>query len=226
MIAIKDMCDNKPDGYRCFFCFKCMYASEQRMQCLETLRTFIRDDCQPTCFVYPWLLNIETEPYLCMACVNWQRRCSIRGKKHLRKVSRQRQGATFEFTPKPFLQMDQIILFLLNPGKFYLPDQRCLPKLLNSLCEEGNPMQHIAPPNVIGIAKTVEKHTLLGMVKAWWHWNKNTHFMLYSSTARMIRGMVNGRHDVMDAVEVESLDEGAEELDDLLEKDADFCMEI
>ena len=99
------------------FCCLCGISVEgprKRFCNSETFPAFIRDKCMRTPFVHA-LLTSGADPSrrytVCIPCVNWKRRVETSGLKRYRK---------------PYLQLDSLILYLLQPGIRPEPDHRCM----------------------------------------------------------------------------------------------------
>ena len=68
----------------------------------------------------------EEHATLCIPCLNWKRRTMRRSR-------------------KVYLQIDQMICYILQPGRMNEPDQRCVQRLLKALADDGNPLSSSAP---------------------------------------------------------------------------------
>ena len=71
----------------------------------------MREKVKPTPFVQAWLAGrdrgeLEDREALCVPCVNWRRRVT---------------NGSLKKNRRPYLQLDQLILYLLHPGRPRLP---------------------------------------------------------------------------------------------------------
>ena len=188
----------------CFFCQKSLDDRKRaRAQDMSYLHTFLTQKCHVTPFLYRFLLNIssneqlaEITPMICIACVNWKLRCGNGLLARSRNSnSRRRHCMSYptKFT-RPLLQIDQLLLFLVNPGKHFLPDRRCLLRLIESMQNKGNVfLQTIIPQNVLHIVTQIDIQSPLivnDMIRAWWEYNNQPVFMMHSETARLVRNML------------------------------------
>ena len=153
------------------------------------------DYCRPTEFVYQVFASLKGNRRLplCIACVNWQRRCS--------KGQRKRCNGK-----KPMLLMDHFITFMLEPGKTIVPDQRCGLRLVKALLSELDAKSEeprefessalaLMPVQVqvmvSGLPRDISGETLLPqLVKAWWEFNGRTVFFAHNLTAKLVRKMI------------------------------------
>jgi hypothetical protein len=85
----------------------------------DVLKQLVIRKCIPTAYVYSCVVNYRGagKHTVCIACVNWTRRLSIRKGKDL-----------------VFIPIDNVILFVMQPGEYLEPDKRTLVRLLHSLC--------------------------------------------------------------------------------------------
>jgi hypothetical protein len=91
----------------------------RRYKKYDAMTDLVIAKCIPTSFVYSSVIKYHGENgkhTVCIACVNWTRRLSL--KKEVDLV---------------FIPMDNLILFVINPGKYPEPDKRTLVRLLRSL---------------------------------------------------------------------------------------------
>lgn len=156
-----------------------------------------------TTFISKWLINLtekdvkHAQPKLCIPCVNWKRRCvySLIAKKNTPTKPALQRKTTFKpqrFT-KPLLQIDQMILFAMNPGKFLLPDKRCVLRLIDSLKDSENYLVRLAVPDaakeiVSGVTEREDKKLIVcQLTHSWWKYNGYTHFFTHAGTARLVR---------------------------------------
>jgi hypothetical protein len=95
---------------------------------------------------------------------------------------------------KPLLQIDQMILFVIYPGKFMLPDRRCLARLVESMQDTTNIiLQQIMPTNVQYIFEHMKKGStslVHDIMHSWWLYNNQPHFLMHPSTAKLVRNML------------------------------------
>ncbi len=181
------------DGEPCLFCGIVLLASDKKKRCKTqaSIRDFVVDFCRPTSFIYPFFANLKGDRRvpLCIACVNWQRRCS--------KGQRKRCNGR-----KPMLLMDHFVAFMLEPGKTMVPDQRCALRLVRALLAaldsgarptgrllDRMPVQ--VQVMVSGLPRDVTGETLLPqLVKAWWEFNGRSVFFAHNLTAKLVRKMI------------------------------------
>lgn len=186
--------------YHCFLCFRNIEREESRRVEKSGMRKFIKEECQPTPFVWEWLQNIDMPCSLCLSCFNWQRRCV---RKHSRKNKREsfsKSSRLLKQPLKPFLQLDQMIMFFMMPGRYTMPDHRSFPRLIQTMCDPMNPVHAMIPINVRHIIMQVQEFSSEGGVKAWWDFNNRTHFMQSPSTAKMVRYLLK-KEEEMDRME-------------------------
>ena len=188
----------------CFFCQKVLDDKRRaRTQDMTYLNAFLTQKCHATPFLYRSLLNItsseqlsDISPMVCIACVNWKLRCGNGLLARSRNSNSRRRHCTSyptKFT-RPLLQIDQLLLFLVNPGKHFLPDRRCLLRLIESMQNRDNVfLQSIMPQNVLTIVGQVDTRSPLvvnDLIRAWWEYNNQPVFMMHSETARLVRNML------------------------------------
>ena len=104
-----------PDS--CALCGIWVHAPHRRFQDAVELKAFVQKHCKPTPFLYKAMDDTPVgrpRVPLCIACVNWKRRCG---------------HGLLKRNAKPFLQMDHLITYLLEPGKTPEPDRRCMQRL-------------------------------------------------------------------------------------------------
>ncbi len=147
---------------------------KRRFQPREEVRKFVADRCRPTPFAHLHLINGQTAGRggLCIPCVNWKRRASGTG---LRRCAR------------PLLQIDQIILYMLDPGSVPEPDQRCMDRLFRALRLPDNPLRASYPLPVQTMLGTIQGNTYLHAVAAWWEYNERTEFFQSAGQAKRVR---------------------------------------
>ena len=182
-----------PTSDSCLFCGTVLQSSDMRKRCKTpaSIREFVKEYCRPTAFIYPVFAEIRGDRRvpLCIACVNWQRRCS--------KGQRKRCNGK-----KPMLLMDHFVAFMLEPGKTIVPDQRCTLRLVKALLAgldgegSGEPLGLSLMPvqvqaMVARLPRDITSETLLPqLVKAWWEFNGKTVFFAHNLTAKLVRKMI------------------------------------
>jgi hypothetical protein len=164
----------------------------KRKRSMRSIGQFVAARCQPTPYGYNFFSSAHGEErvLLCISCVNWQRRASGAGRKKALQ------------TKKPMLLMDQIILFMLEPGTIQFPDQRCVSRLVTSLKTMGDGSIDWVPRLILGLMP-VQVQTMIGMlpllptesmlnaiVRVWWEFNGRTVFFSHHLTAKLVRKMV------------------------------------
>ena len=195
----------------CVFCGTPLTCEDKRKRCKtkSKLGEFVGRFCRPTEVVYPHLARLKGEDRLplCIPCVNWQRRCG--------QGQRKRCGGE-----KPYLLADHFVIFMLEPGRVTVPDQRCTLRLINALANEecAKPLLGLMPvqvqamvgviagrisPAVGGMAiqdpqgprvprqRILTTENLLNeLVRAWWEYNGRTVFFAHNVTAKLVRKMI------------------------------------
>ena len=128
----------------------------------DAMNDLISRKCTPTSFVYACVTQYKGNTgkhTVCIACVNWTRSVlatalwistamichSIDTWRFFvhRRLSLKKGSTQF------FIPMDNLLLFVINPGKYPEPDKRTLVRLLRSLCNEytlDNASQHCTSP--------------------------------------------------------------------------------
>lgn len=173
----------------CIFCgVKLAEKSQNRRRALTSIRHFVQTRCQPTPYAFERLAGMEEagRALVCIPCVNWQRRCAGRQGKRVH------------------LLLDQLILFLLEPGKTPMPDQRCALRLIKSLRAGGDDwvvhtLRQQTPVPVLAIVDGLREEDLRAgilpdaLVRAWWDYNGRTVFFAHHQTAKLVRRAVKGR---------------------------------
>jgi hypothetical protein len=97
------------------------------------------------------------------------------------------------------LQLDQMILFLLQPGRFPEPDHRCMERLVKAVRQPDNLYHRVFPMPVQWITRRIEGDTFQHCVAAWWLYNNKTEFFASPQEAKRVRGVVkNGLVDPAD----------------------------
>ncbi len=100
--------------------------------------------------------------------------------------------------------MDQIALFMLEPGTIPFPDQRCALRLVMSLKNSVDGSTDWVPKLLLGLMP-VQVQTMIGMlpsqptdgvlnaiVRVWWEYNGRTAFFAHHLTAKLVRKMIKG----------------------------------
>jgi hypothetical protein len=179
----------------------------KRKRSLTSIGQFVSTRCQPTPYGHRHFSNVKGEDrvLLCISCVNWQRRACGPGKRKPGPVR------------KPLLLMDQVALFMMEPGVLPFPDQRCVLRLVMSLRTPGTDW---VPKLLLGLMPVpvqtmismlpdqVEGSVLTALVRVWWDYNGNTVFFSHHLTAKLVRKMIKG---------VRTLDSGGSGLELALE---------
>ncbi len=180
------------DGH-CWICQQNLNGQYQRILNRDMLRKFVKDKCQPTPFLYTYLLSFDLAPILCTPCVNWKRRCIMgtltRSSTKEKPVDGRTSHAIKKF-PKPLLQIDQLIMYFLQPGRYQLPDKRCLCRLMFAMRDTDSLLSRILPMCVRSMIAMTEGDTDLDIVRAWWQYNNKTHFLRHAATARLVRAVI------------------------------------
>lgn len=146
---------------------------------------FVVEQCKPTPFLHALLTAAlpgegKRKQALCIPCVNWKRRAE--------------QGV-LRRTSSPMLQLDQMTLFLLQPGKHLEPDQRCMERLVSAVRQPGNPyFRLVFPLPVQRIVRDIRGNTFQDCVMAWWEYNGRTEFFASAQEARRVRCALKAGH--------------------------------
>lgn len=90
----------------------------------------------------------------------------------------------------PLLQIDQLVLFLMDPGRFQEPDNRCMVRLMMAIRQEDNPFYHMFPLPVKTIIHTIKDNTYHHAVLAWWNYNGRTQFFSHAKQVRRVRYVI------------------------------------
>lgn len=151
---------------------------KRRFQCPAEIQAFVVRRCKATPFLYAHLMRQEGHAVkrqaLCIPCVNWKRRVDSR--------------AGLKRTRRPMLQLDQLIVYLLQPGKHQEPDHRCMERLVRAVRQgNANPFACVLPTPVRTIASSIAGDTYLDCVMAWWEYNGKTEFFASAQEARRVR---------------------------------------
>lgn len=160
----------------CSFCGITLVGRKRRLFCPREGLRFVSEQCKPTPFLYSFLTNklpclSEKQP-LCIPCVNWKRRA---------------EHGKLKRTSMPMLQLDQMVLFLMQPGKHQEPDMRCMERLVVAVRQQSNPYRPILPLPVQTITLAIKGDTYLHCVAAWWEYNNRTAFFASTQEARRVR---------------------------------------
>ena len=102
------------------------------------------------------------------------------------------------------LLIDQVALFMLEPGTIPFPDQRCALRLVMSLKNSLHGSTDWVPNLLLGLMP-VQVQTMIGMIPAqptdgilnaivrvWWDYNGRTAFFAHHLTAKLVRKMIKG----------------------------------
>ena len=146
-------------------------------------RAFILAKCKPSPFLYRLISSNNvgsSREGICIPCVNWKRRVEIGGLKR---------------TKQPFLQLDQLICYLMQPGIHVEPDQRCMVRLIAGARQPDNPYRCVFPVPVATILDAVKENTYHACVFAWWEYNGRTEFFSSGHEARRVRSVVKSLLD-------------------------------
>ena len=156
----------------CFFCGISLPRNRQRRyKPSQDLQEFVRARCVPTPLAYACITEadgLREESPVCIPCINWKRRAGVRGQKQ-------------------YLQVDQLIAYILQPGRMDELDQRCVGRLIDALADPSNPLAPSLPLPVSAIVKRLDAHDLPSIVRAWWELNGRTRFFRHAQTARLVR---------------------------------------
>jgi len=158
----------------CLLCGMRLCGMKRRFQPREDVRKFVLAKCRPTPFAYLHIVNGKAPGRggLCIPCVNWKRRANGTG---LRRCAR------------PLLQLDQLMLFMLDPGGVPEPDQRCMDRLFRALRQADNPLRASFPLPVQTMLGSLGGNTYLHAVAAWWEYNDRTDFFQSAGQAKRVR---------------------------------------
>lgn len=163
-----------PDN-RCALCGIDLRGARRRFQVYDELKAFVVARCQPTPFVYEALVarSGSHRQCMCIPCVNWKRR--VNGKGGLKRCAR------------PLLQLDQLILFLMQPGVVLEPDSRCTDRLFRAIKQACNPYRPSYPFPVACILEAMRGDSYAHAVTAWWEFNGRTEFFRSPGEAKRVR---------------------------------------
>jgi hypothetical protein len=156
----------------CFLCGITLPENRQRRyKPSAELQAFVRARCVPTPLAYACIdeaAGLPEESPVCIACINWKRRAGCRGKKQ-------------------HLQVDQLAMYVMQPGRMAELDQRCVGRLLDALADPTSPFARCLPLPVTEIVSRLEAHDVPSITKAWWDFNARTRFFRHPQTARLVR---------------------------------------
>lgn len=128
---------------QCVLCGILLQGRKRRLFCPVEGVKFITERCKATPFLHAFLENTlprqTTKLGLCIPCVNWKRRA---------------ERGTLRRTARPMLQLDQMILFLMQPGKHQEPDHRCMERLVEAVRQAGNPYRCAPVPSFFFLRAT------------------------------------------------------------------------
>lgn len=173
-----------PRSTHCAFCgINLQYGLKRRLFNADQGHRFVLQRCKETPFVYPVLTRppipsdgeSSGKQYLCIPCVNWKRRA---------------EHGRLKRTRQPMLQLDQMILFLLQPGRFQEPDHRCMERLVVAVRQPDNLYRGIFPAPVQRIIQDISGNTYQHCVAAWWVFNGKTEFFSSPQEAKRVRSAV------------------------------------
>ena len=194
---LPDQVGPRPLDSFCIFCGGHIPPSavyNKRKRTLTSLSQFVSARCHATPYGYQYFSTAKGEDkvLLCISCVNWQRRSSLR-----RKSGK-----------KPLLLMDQVALFMMEPGTTPFPDQRCVLRLVRSLrnCDHWVPklllgLMPVPVQTMIGmLPERLEGSMLNAIVKVWWDYNGKTSFLTHHLTAKLVRKMLKQASLSTDAI--------------------------
>ncbi len=100
----------------------------------------------------------------------------------------------------PMLLMDHFVMFMLEPGRTVVPDQRCALRLVKALLVEIDSGTYAATMQLMPVQvqvmvsklpRDISGDTLLPqLVKAWWEFNGRSVFFAHNLTAKLVRKMI------------------------------------
>ena len=152
---------------------------KRRFQAPADIQAFVARRCKDSPFLYAHVVNHKAHHSaakrqgLCIPCVNWKRRVG--------------SGAGLKRTRRPMLQFDQLVLYLLQPGKHQEPDHRCMERLVRAIRQATNPLACVLPTPVRTIVALIRGDTYFDCVMAWWEYNGRTEFFASAQEARRVR---------------------------------------
>lgn len=159
----------------CCLCGIKLAGLKRRYQTSLENAAFVSSRCKQSPFLFQLLASTERASQrqgVCIPCVNWKRRVDTCG------LRRNRQ---------PMLQLDQFILFLLQPGVHQEPDHRCAERLIEAARQVDNPYRAVFPIQALTILDGVGENTLHACIMSWWAYNGHTEFFASGYEAREVR---------------------------------------
>jgi hypothetical protein len=105
----------------------------------------------------------------------------------------------FKRNSKPYVQLDQLILYIMHPGANKELDQRCIGRLLEAIQQPDNPYRPCLPLPVVTILSGVTTNTYNEVVMRWWEYNGCTEFFKSRHTSRRVRSMLKLGRDTADS---------------------------
>jgi hypothetical protein len=161
----------------CVLCGIRFDGCKRRFQECRDIRRFLRTRCKASPFVYQLLTESKSEGRrgICISCVNWKRRANGAGLKRART---------------PLLQLDQLIMFLMQPGSCPEPDRRCMGRLMRAIRQLDNPFRRALPLPVEGVVRRTEQDTFEHALVAWWEYNGKSEFFATAGEARRVRAAI------------------------------------
>lgn len=171
-----------PRSSHCAFCGINLQGGLKRRLFNSTQgRRFVQQRCKSTPFLYSVLTRAPAasdnpeKQYLCIPCVNWKRRA---------------EHGRLKRTRQPMLQLDQMILFLMQPGRFQEPDHRCMERLVIAVRQPDNLYRFIFPFPVLRITRDITGNTYQHCVAAWWVYNGKSEFFSSPQEAKRVRSAI------------------------------------
>lgn len=173
--------DLSPLSTHCSFCgINLMNGLKRRLFHPAQGRRFVLQRCKTSPFLYPLITSDEypfsrprkCKQYLCIPCVNWKRRA---------------EHGRLKRTRQPMLQLDQMLLFLMQPGHFQEPDHRCMERLVTAIRQPDNLYRNIFPAPVQRMVLSITGNTYPHCVVAWWLYNGKTEFFATPQEAKRVR---------------------------------------
>lgn len=169
----------------CFLCGITLRERQaRRYQPTKDLQQFVRTSCHPTPLAFAFITENEhfcRDSPVCIPCINWKRRTCLK-------------------SCKTHLQVDQLMSYILQPGRMSEIDQRCLTRLLDALLDGTSPFASVIPMPVRSILSRLEAHDFVSITKAWWDFNGHTRFFRHTQTARIVRAIQKGDEPVDELV--------------------------
>jgi hypothetical protein len=188
----------------CILCGHVLGVSDgRRYKKYDAMRELVIQKCIPTTFVYASVVRCSNgvgKHTVCIACVNWTRRLSLKTSQQL-----------------IYIPMDNVILFVAQPGQHAEPDKRTLVRLLRSLsavpplpvnhytCFETGAMTSLKKVLVekgffdgtrevceeTDAVAEYDKDLLIDtIIRVWWIFNGMPTFLSDKSTGRYVRRML------------------------------------